>query len=133
TNNDIVIDGHHDTRSRGFRLSCRVNTALVSPMTASALVRALQTANFHRYDVPQEDEEPQIDSSPFVFRGWLDEESSYEGIDGRDPLRFDVTGPQCRPGTQASIGLTLEHRLPREVWLQPNSDKNAFVYETWGE
>jgi len=132
-NNYIVVDGHHDTRSRRFRLSCRVNTALVSPKTASALVRALQTTNFHRYDVPKENEELQIDSSLFVFRGWLNEESSYEGIDGRDPLRFDVTGPQCRPGTQASIGLTLEHRLPLEVWLQPNSNKNAFVYETWGE
>ncbi|HZE73013.1 MAG TPA: hypothetical protein VE135_26175 [Pyrinomonadaceae bacterium] len=133
TNNNIVVDGHHDTRSRGFRLSCRVNTALVSHKTASALVRALQTTNLHRYDVPKEDDEFQINSAPFVFGGWLDGDATYEGIDGRDPLRFDVTGPQCQPGTQASEGLSLEYRLPREVWVQPNSGNEAFVYETWGE
>jgi hypothetical protein len=41
----IVVGGHHDTRSYDFRVSASVETALVSPDTASALVRALQTVN----------------------------------------------------------------------------------------
>jgi len=133
SNNYVVVDGHHDTRSRSFRLSSRVNTALVSPETASALVRALQTAAFHQYDVPKEDEELQINSPPYVFRGWLAEARTYDGIDDRDPLRFDVTGPQCRPGAEASAGLNFEHRLPREVWVEPGSGSEVFVYESWGE
>jgi hypothetical protein len=133
SNNYVVVDGHHDTRSRSFRLSSRVNTALVSPGTASALIRALQTANFHQYDVPKEDEEFQINSPPYLFRGWLADAGTYNGIDDRDPLRFDVTGPQCLPGTEASAGLDFEHRLPRAVWVELGSGSEVFVYESWGE
>lgn len=133
SNNYVVVDGHHDTRSQRFRLRSRVNTALVSPETASALVRALQTANFHRYDVPKENEEVQINSPPYVFSGWLSEARTYDGIDDRDPLRFDVTGPQGRPGTEASAGLSFEDRLPREVWFDSESGNEVFVYESWGE
>lgn len=131
--NCVVVDGHHDTRSRGFRLSSRVNTALVSPKTGAALVRALQSANFHDYDVPKQDERLEINCRPYVFRGWLDGYDTYEGIDERDPLRFDVTGPQCRPGTEASVGLRFEYRLPQEAWVEPKSGVDAFVYESWGE
>lgn len=131
--NCVVVDGHHDTRSRRFRLTSRVNTALVSPKTGAALVRALQSANFHDYDVPKQDERLEINCRSYVFRGWLDGSDTYEGIDERDPLRFDVTGPQCRPGTEASVGLRFAYRLPQEAWVEPKSGVNAFVYESWGE
>jgi predicted nucleic acid-binding protein len=131
--NCVIVDGYHDTRSRGFRLSSRVNTALISPKTGAALVRALQSANFHDCDVPKEDERLEINCRPYVFRGWLHGYDTYEGIDERDPLRFDVTGPQCGPGTEANVGLRFEYRLPQEAWVEPKSGVEAFVYESWGE
>ena len=68
----IVVGGYHDTRSHHFKLSARVHTALVSPDSPTALVRALQTINDSwDYRIPPAGDSLEIDVLPYRLVGWL--------------------------------------------------------------
>ena len=94
----IVVRSSHETRSRNFMQSVRVETALVSPDTAGALVRALQTIdNSWDYRIPPAGDELEIDAPPYKLVGWLVDVQHELGIDERDPLRYGVRAIECRP------------------------------------
>ena len=68
-----------------------IRTGLVSPATAGALVRALQTArSHHQFYIGPEGHESEIEESPYELRGWL------TGSSG--DLRFDKKDPFCGAG-----------------------------------
>ena len=65
----IVVEGYHDTRSYEFRSSAWVHSALISPETARALVRALQTVNDSwDYRIPPEGDKLEINVPPYGRR-----------------------------------------------------------------
>jgi hypothetical protein len=131
----IVVGSHHDTRSRNFMGSARVETALVSPDTASALVRALQTVNDSwDYRLPPAGDHLEIDAPSYKLVGWLVNVEHESGIDERDPLRYEVDAVECRPAKKVTTALNLEFVYTNQArWVEASHRKTAFVYETWGD
>jgi hypothetical protein len=131
----LVVSGSHETRSRHFMVSARVKTALVSPDTASALVRALQTINNSwDYRIPSAGHEREIDAPPYKLVGWLVDVGHESGIDERDPFRYEVHAVECRPAREVVTALNLEFVCNGQVrWIEASHRQTVFVYEAWGD
>ncbi len=133
----IIVGSRHDTRSHNFMVSARVETALVSPDTASALVRALQTVNdAWDYRLPPAGDrfEMEIDAPPYKLVGWLIDGENDPGIDEHDPLRYEVRAIQCRPAKKAVTALKLEFVYNDQArWIEASHRQTAFIYEAWGD
>ena len=131
----IVVGGYHDTRSRNFMLSVRVETAMVSPDTASALVRALQTVDDSwDYRIPPAGHDLEIDVAPYTLVGWLIDVEHELGIDERDPLRYGVRAIECRPSHMPETALNLRFvHSDQARWVDASRGKTVFVYEVWGD
>jgi hypothetical protein len=131
----IVVSGYHDTQSHNFMLSVRVETALVSPDTASALVRALQTIDDSwDYRIPPAGHDLEIDAIPYTLMGWLIDVEHESGIDERDPLRYGVRAIECRPShkTETALNLKFVHN-DQARWVDASHGNTVFVYEAWGD
>jgi len=131
----IVVGGYYDTQSHNFMLSVRVETALVSPDTASALVRALQTADDSwDYRIPPAGHDLEIDAIPYKLMGWLIDVEHELGIDERDPLRYGVRAIECRPShkTETALNLKFVHN-DQARWVDASRWNTVFVYEAWGD
>jgi hypothetical protein len=83
----------------------RVASALVSPQSARALLRALQTAPPRDFRLPFADEGSdfdgaEIDEPGFRLLGWLDDiEVRWEGLDDHDPLATAIADDRTVPGS----------------------------------
>jgi hypothetical protein len=131
----IVVGGYHDTRARNFMLSVRVETALVSPDTASALVRALQTVDDSwDYRIPPAGHDLEIDAISYKLMGWLIDVEHELGIDERDPLRYGVRAIECRPShkTETALNLKFVHN-DQARWIDASRRNTVFTYEAWGD
>jgi hypothetical protein len=76
-----------------------VTSSLVSPDTAMALMRALQSApSFNNHRLPLTvDDDFTFDTGSFQLRGWLDTPHLETGADRRDDFARDVQFPTPRP------------------------------------
>lgn len=131
----VIVSSSHSTRSRNFTLSARVQTALVSPDTASALVRALQSINSSwDYKIPPAGDSLEIDTPPYKLVGWLVDVDHKSGIDERDPLRYKVRNIECRPSNNIVTALNLEFVHDNQArWVEAKRRNTIFVYDTWGD
>jgi hypothetical protein len=131
----VVIGCHHETRSSNFNIEVTVDSALVSPSTASALMRALQTADDpFDYHLPSVSDHLKIDHPPYRLKGWLDDDHSESGIDQRDPLRYDVIAICSSPSSQVVSALTLEFVYDNALkWVQAGDHNTVFGYESWSD
>jgi hypothetical protein len=109
-----------------------IDTALVSPQTAHALLRALQTAS-NPYDVwlPHEDEHRVFEEAPFVLRGWLSHASLDQNFDERDPFRYDTGSIRSAPGREFTTSLDLVQAGPTN-WSRADG-KPVLSYEAWSD
>ena len=132
---EAIVGSSHDTRSRNFRVSARVETALVSPDTASALVRALQTVNDSwDYRIPPAGDHLEIDASPYKLVGWLVDVEHESGIDERDPFRYEVHAVECQPAQKVVTALNLQCVSHDQVqWIEGGGRSIVFTYEAWGD
>ncbi len=137
TNSDeaVVVASSHETESRIFRSSIFVKTALVSPGTASALIRALQSVlDTYYYRIPQEGDEQEISKPPFVLTGWLSDNKRVFGIDERDPLRYDVNPIECSPSSKTITALNLMFTYDGQAkWIDIDNGNPALIYGAWGD
>jgi len=110
-----------------------ISTALVSNGTASALVRALQTATNPRdFRIPTEDDNLQFDKPPYCLKGWLAYNENSMRFDERDPLRYEVHRICRAPGREITALLKLVAKQgTTRAWLSMDTKTPAFVYETW--
>ena len=99
----VVVRGYHETESRWFRSSVHMESALVKPCVAGALLRALQTTNHYaHYRIPPEEHELEIDEPPYRLIGWIREREGHDrSIDEPDPLRNEVGELGVEPGKSA--------------------------------
>jgi hypothetical protein len=133
--------------------SSYVSSALVSPDTASALLRALQTTDDpNDYALPREPTDPdwpehEIDDGEFVLLGWLRNVGEDHGsIEEHDPLRR-ISGAYATPGRSFqqstgarpdSSGLRLYDAAGRlvcesELWSDEIGDSRDRVRERYTE
>jgi hypothetical protein len=131
----VIVSSGHDTRSRNFRSTARVHSALVSPDTAGALVRALQTVdNPWTYIIPPAGDEREIVAPPYKLIGWLAIGRHELGIDEHDPLRYEVGAVACTPSEKTVAALNLEFVYNGQArWVEANRRNPVFVYEAWGD
>jgi len=131
----VIVSGYHETRSRNFVESARIATALVSPDTASALVRALQTVNNSwDYRIPPAGDELEIDALPYKLVGWLIDVRHESGIDEHDPFRYEIHAVECQPAHIVMTALNLQCVFHDQVqWIEGEGRSTVFAYEAWGD
>ena len=128
----------------GARIECKyedrleevdVCSGLVSPGTAHALVRALQTTpDKHDFLIPPQDHDLEIDQSEYSLTGWLVNRDGASRFDQKDSFRHGVDQPQGLPGTAIleSLQLQRDPSSPQVMWFRKGAKSPSIVYETWG-
>ncbi|TKB24222.1 ATP-binding protein [Desulfopila sp. IMCC35006] len=129
----IVVSGSCTTHYKKRVEQIRINSALVSPETASALARALQTeSDVWGLRLPYEKSDYQINSKPFRLQGWL---SYLEGdlrFDDNDPFRYEVGQIRVVPGHKLKKTLKLAREATDHLsWVSSYTGEAAFNYEAW--
>lgn len=132
----VVVDGDVEIRMGDRIESARIASALVSPATGGALLRALQAMrDSWDYKLPAEGEgDHEINEEPYQLLGWLRHQDRNEGIDDTDPLRKSASVIGVQPGRRVTKACELmrdKTGLPR--WYGSQSKTPMFIYEVWGE
>lgn len=131
----IVVDGWWEIRSNDRVEKMSFSSALVEPTVADALLRALQTMeSAWDYKLPDENEENfELDESPYRMVGWVQNISRDDGIDTQDPLRGVAKNLDLRPGRRVrdACGLSCDV-TGKPFWSVPGRPP-MFLYEVWGE
>ncbi len=129
----IVIEGRYTVRFPKRKANVRISSALVSPETALALVRALQTVSDPSdFRIPDEDDEPQVNEPLYSLLGMVVHSRGDKRFDEGDPFRYEVEQIQAKPGRKLTDALGL---VPRpgihRTWACNSTGETAFIYEAW--
>lgn len=122
----LVIGGSVSRYQYDGRESVRIFSALVSPGTSEALLRALCQCHIHDYRIPPENDDLElddklVDGTALTLRGWLKQNySDFSGLDQYDPFRFGIKNNQSIPG-----------QIFRK-WLESQSDDVTW-YQNWND
>lgn len=110
-----------------------ISTALVSPKTSDALLRALATcSNPYDYKLPYFDEDDmEIDSSIFQLKGWINERHASKGLDEFDPYADEINYPPFSLGNAIADQLGLTVDPDGKIWKITHTSENVLVCETW--
>lgn len=111
----------------------RINSALVSPETAPALVRALHTErDVWGFRLPYENSDFQINSKPFRLQGWLSYLDGDLRFDDDDPFRYEVGQMRVVPGRKLIKALKLAQQAGNhQTWISSDTGEAACNYEAW--
>lgn len=132
----VCVSANINTSSDDRYEEVEIRTGLVSPATAGALVRALQTArSHHQFYIGAEGNEAEIDTPPYELRGWLTSGSGELKFDKKDPFGGAEGSLHGLPGTTVRRSLGLEERFfnGRFEWYRTEAESASFVYEAWGQ
>jgi hypothetical protein len=125
------VDIHESERQEHHR----IESALVSPQSAHALLRALQSIGDPTpYRIPPAGNDLEIDEPGFSLRGWISDASGEKELDSHDPLLYGMdTGlPVFSLAVQEKLGVRPDQAGKRYL---DRSDPNQLVAEitTWSE
>jgi hypothetical protein len=143
----LIVAAEVDIHESFRRERQRIESALVSPQSAHALLRALQSiGDSTSYRIPPAGDELGIDEPGFSLRGWIGETSGEKYLDGRDPLLYSIdTGLPYFPQTvQDAFGMrsdtagkryldrTAPNQLVAEIttWSDSHEDRDGVEYST---
>jgi hypothetical protein len=132
---EVVVAGYVSGSEGKQRSTMNISSALVSPETASALVRALQSiGNAWDYKIPEEGEHMEIDEAPYRLVGWLCHPQRDTRLDDDDVLRREVSSCAVKPGDGVSrvLGLVQDRRSQPGCWVGPDGDVK-FRYVAWSD
>jgi hypothetical protein len=129
----IVVEGYYTAHFPEREANIRISSALVSPETAPALVRALQTAsNPWDFRIPDEDDDLQINAPPYCLIGWLAHIESDKRFDDHDPFRYEVGQIRAKPGRKLAEAFGLVPQAgSHHTWICNNTGEAALIYEAW--
>lgn len=129
----VVVSGCYTTRYAKREENVRINSALVSPETASALVRALQAEDdIWGLRMPYENSDFQINSKSFRLQGWLSHLDGDLRFDDNDPFRYEVGQMRVIPGRKLTKIFKLAQEAGNhETWICSDTGEAAFSYEAW--
>ncbi|MBK8566863.1 MAG: hypothetical protein IPN76_26920 [Saprospiraceae bacterium] len=131
--NCITVNGGY-TRYFGENYeSVSINSALVTPKTSNALLRALQTAkDSHDYRIPSEDDELQIKKENFQLIGWLKEVTSdYEGLDKNDPFAGEISKSYTIFGREVENHFKITYN--EEFKCAFYNDEKISTFQNWSD
>ena len=132
---DLTVQGFHHTQSYPFSSTVSVRSALVSPITAASLVKALQTVDYASdYRIPSSGDELEINQPPYKLVGWLDYAEHGSGIDEGDALRHGVREIECCPSAKVVSLLKLQFdHINQPKWYSPRNAAIRIAYHAWGD
>lgn len=131
----VVVDCSIEVRKGKVRQTSRISSALVSPGTAHALVRALQTTacSFDYYICPEAHDQ-EIRQGNYQLIGWLRQLDRDTRLDDKDAFRNGISRIETVPGKKVSRHLGLTRNVDRRVtWSRDGVSAPSFIYEAWGE
>ncbi len=143
----LIVATEVDIHEPGKREQHRVESALVSPQSAHALLRALRAIGDPTpYSIPPAGNDLEIDEPGFSLRGWINETSGEKELDGHDPLLYGIdTGlPSFPQAVQEQLGVQpdsagkryLDRSDPNQLiaevttWCEPHEDKEGAEYSS---
>ncbi len=133
---ELVIASNYELVYGDQRASISVSSALVSPKTASSLLRALQSIeNDWDYRLPHEGDEAEIRDNPFFLEGWLALGEGDRTLDDEDPERRNVGDISILPGPSVQKAFDLRPLVEEggEVSWTPAPARQAFRYRAWSD
>lgn len=134
TGTAIVIEGEWVVSGVTRVVHVSVDSALVASAAAAALVKTVQTTEPYACYFPHEsdDDETDIDVSPFQLFGWLTSPHHEVKLDDDDPLRRGVKPLGTRPARKLLARFKLKPSgSPKVAWGQ--SKQSWFSFATWGD
>ena len=110
-----------------------ISSALVSPKTSDALLRALATSSDpFDYKLPYFNEKDmEIESASFQLKGWINERHNSKGLDQFDPYADQIDYPPYSLGSTIAEKLGLSADPDGKTWKIDNSTELAMYCETW--
>jgi hypothetical protein len=134
TENPLLIEGSNTTDSHAFHRKVEVSTALISPKTSGAFLRALQSMTHSWGYVLPKEASNEIQVGPYKLLGWLQYGSGGEGIDEYDPLRYQVDRLQILPSRKLLDILNLKFEYGNQTkWVDVSHGNAALIYEAWSD
>lgn len=128
----IVVAGSFTVHYKNKQIYTNISSALVTPDTATSLMRALQTASDPwDYRLPDENDRDEIDNFPHRLIGWLGRPSNDGMFDTADPLRYQTSTTNCVPGKDLIDYFSLSKTGSEPIWFSKNTGEIAFTYESW--
>jgi hypothetical protein len=110
-----------------------INSAIVTPKTSEALLRALQTAkDNYDYRIPLEGDDLQIHEENFQLVGWLRQISSeYEGLDKNDPFANEIGKSYILFGNE--VENVFEINYSKDYKLAYFDQEKVFEFQNWSD
>lgn len=135
TNGELWVNvkgGWHEKNNERTE-TISISTALVSPKTSDALLRALATSSDpFDYKLPYFDEKDmEIESASFQLKGWINERHNSKGLDQFDPYADQINYPPYSLGSTIAEKLGLSADPDGKTWKIDNSTELAMYCETW--
>ena len=134
-NEFLIVAAEVDIHEPGRREHHRIESALVSPQSAHALLRALQAIGDPTpYRIPPAGNDLEIDEPGFSLRGWISETSGEKELDGHDPLLYGIDTGLPRFPQAVRDALSVQTDSAGKRYLD-RSDPNQLIAEitTWSE
>jgi hypothetical protein len=130
-----VVNGAIDERAGVYRQEVSISTCLVSPATAHALVRALQTTKCSSdFYLCPEGHDLEINEASFKLTGWLRSVEGGSRLDRKDVFSNGVSRVNYVPGEDVSNRLGLVRSGADGLsWHRASEPRACFSYETWGD
>ena len=134
SDDSVAVGARFSIHSQKTNFTASMSSALVSPVTASALARALQTADDSwDYHIPNAGDDLEIHEPQFRLKGWLDALEGDLRLDECDTFRNDIRRIECAPAKSVFPGLRqIVSSLSQPIWLDMQK-RELFSYETWGD
>jgi hypothetical protein len=132
----ITVHGHWTAGFPTRQTNFRIGSALVSPATAMALLRSIETAQqSYGFAFPfDNDERQEIDDPPYILSGWLSHISNDTRFDEKDPFRYGISSSKIVPGDSIVKILDLESDpMPGKEWRRRGNGRIAFRGIQWAD
>lgn len=130
----ITAGAYFGIHTQPTNFTCRLSTALVSSVTASALLRVLQiTDNAWNHYLPPAGHDSEINDGHYCLKGWLDSPDGDMGLDESDSFRNDVRKIECAPSLAIFPSLIqVNSNQAQPLWMA-SDNKVVFSYQAWGD
>lgn len=129
----ITIWGHWTEVDVNHSETISVHSALVSPTTSSSLLRAIQTVEHpHDFRIPSAGDDLELDVTPYLLKGWVQDQHDESGIDNSDPWAGNVRFPVPEPAAFVVDLMNMSTDADRREWVLPSSPMPVMRSHTWG-
>lgn len=130
----VAVGARFSIHTQKTNFTARLHSALVSPGTASALARALQTADDSwDYHIPAAGHDLEIHETQYSLKGWLDALEGDLRLDECDSFRNEIRRIECAPAKSifSTLTQTVSSRS-QPIWLDEEK-REHFSYQAWGD